>query len=202
MGRTGFLLVPLLALILISGCTRVTFSFPVGEPVREDLSGKLDGIWIHAQASAKDSPRCSFHVQYLKDGRLHIGIVGWEEDEFMLHQLHGLLTTLDGKTYLHVLDPSADDAEPDYDLLLLAWTGENELTLWAARGDTFRDAVKKGVLQGDTTVGEGGEVWIDEPKAGVERFLAATNPADAFHLDRPVYLLRRIWGWKPVEEKS
>ncbi len=177
-------------------CSVVQTTFLVGDPITEDLSEAIDGVWA---ASEKEV----YHVKFAGGGRVDIAKVKWSDDGFEVEQANAWMTSLNDVNYLLLQDPDGPDADDEdvggdesppnvYMLTRYVFAQDDSIVLYAPQHEVFSQAVEDGQLEGEIESAEYSKnVTIRGDRAALEAFLTAEDFAKQFHVDKPI-VLRRI----------
>ncbi|MBN1517384.1 hypothetical protein JXA32_12545 [Candidatus Sumerlaeota bacterium] len=180
-----------LVALIASGfaCESVSVKAPLGEPVKEDLSEKLEGVWL-TDATSDEPNRHAIQTKWREGGILEIAITDFKEDQFKLTtdtvyvtatQKYGLFNVQDG----FLVIPQEERAEEYY--FIRYECKDDVMTLWPARVQGYSDAVGAGQLSGTT----GSEVEIETDPTETVRWLDDQETSIVFKLNEPS-VLRRI----------
>lgn len=167
----------------LSACTAVTVVEPVGEPLKADLSEKVNGLWTAGDDSF-------FYVRFSTPGVLRIGTIEPKErGELGLNRTDVQLTEFGEATYaaVGVEAPGADHA-----LFRFKLEDDGTAILWRPDDESFEKAIAEGALKGEVVREKHSKsVHVRVSKAELERFFREKGPANLFRLDDPAVLIRR-----------
>jgi hypothetical protein len=183
--RSGTGLLILALGIALAACDTVSIQYAVGEPASDEVGKQLEGWWTHGDGALA--------VKYLTEGSLRIATVEWEKGKFQLRESTALLTTYENSLYLNLRPPeSQPETPPEYLWFRLMRRGDGVVLLWAPRGDSFTNAVRRGELAGEAVKED---LWttvrLAASKAELEAFLKSRNPGDLFKLEEPLVFIRQ-----------
>lgn len=171
----------------LSGCTVVTASRPVGQPILMDL----EGTWRISMTGGEQPVEEIYFLRLMPDGSIAGAKVNSgkrDQAPFSLEVFEVVVSTHKGALYLNFKVPQSgqpDGKEGYYFLRSLVGPQEPEtFILLPARVDTFREAVMSGKFETETQEDEANEVEylkiID--MAALQTFLDPEKVAEQFDL--------------------
>lgn len=171
MTRTTSWLAILACAIALSGCSTVYSTRPLGLPVWSEMQGtwEVGGRVVE--------------IELLPDGSMSIARMYWDEDEkqFTLGKFELVISVDEGATYANIRDPDAPEGSEQYLFYRVLFLGASttgagpDLVLIAPEYDFFSEAVREGILRGESgnmdTVVDGSQLpdFVD-PRRFVEQF--------------------------------
>ena len=182
----------LTAALLLTGCSSVTTSHPIGEPIGPDSKLDLTGVWQLGDNA--------IYVMQLDDGKLRGALPKWKDDTFQLEKHELLLTEHEGAHYLHGIQPNDDEGRTRYTFSRLIAQGEDTLVLLPVNVAHFERAVASGDLAGAVDEGEHATtVHLSVSADAINAYITPDRAAEQFKLDNPL-VLKRIGDLKRSDQ--
>lgn len=203
----GNLLAAVLTIVLmLSGCTLITASDPLGQPMLTDMQG----TWHLKFSDDSDNVDAVYYLSLMPDGSLAAATVGpgmEAEAPFEIDFFEVVFSAHKGALYLNARDP---DNEYPLELTqyffyraLIAPNDPETLILFMPRIDVFGDAITAGRLEAETTADEVvSHLNIIDGKALAD-FVDPDRVAEQFDVARP-RVMRRLgdFGRTPSKEPA
>lgn len=167
------------------GCSSVTSTHPLGEPVEARKAKRLEGVWLTAEGDP-----CQ--IRHLDENKLQVCWIAWEEKRFKLVEFPAVVTVDDGQQYLNVLAKENEEDEVKYTFFRLKNEDESLMLLNLPNADAFEKAVNDGELMGTVEKKRNSKsVTVTSSKQQFDTFVHPDRVAEQFEID-PSLVLRRV----------
>ena len=191
----GFLV---FAIILVTGCTQVSASKPLGLPIWS----RMHGVWYTDVEGT-----ILLHIKLLPDGTLRVARSDWNSktSQFDLERGKLVVSTNDDALYANIIFPSESGADK-YDFFRLVQglvSPEGIVILFPPKIDVFKEAIETGVLKGEIIKrkGEPDDISISDPE-GFAKFVKAEKFNEQFDVESPI-VLKRVANYSgPIRGES
>ena len=185
MKTTLLALAAALASLLPMGCSSVSSPFVVGEPIKEDLSSKVNGIWKVGDAV--------YYAKQVRNGELRVATTEWTSDTFRLVATTVLLTEYQGGMYINYLSPEPPKDKPEYFFARCGFADDGSLVAYGPVAEVFAQGVGKKELQGEINRSEHTvNVKITGGKESFLKFIQNDKVAEQFTLSQPLIVHRIV----------
>ena len=179
-------------LFLCSACSPVRSQHVVGEQVTEDLSDEFEGVWRLADEF--------LFIHQVEPGELRVAGLDWndEEQSFEVNEFTIILSSLDGDSYLNVVDSEESERDETWYMFSRYRMEHNVLVCWAPEPQRFADAVGNRELIGRIPPVENEmlgdkmreEIWITGDHASFNAFMQNHPASELFMLEEPAVVIR------------
>jgi hypothetical protein len=190
-------LLGLLAALLLPLAARdqLVIRQPIGEPVTEDLSSKLNGVWRSANGNLSPGEDV-YRVRWRGEGRLKVAETNPDKDEKPETQTV-LVTKLKRKgepdeRFAHFPRRRTEDdgAEQKRWTFARITIAQAVVLLAIPRFEVFAEAVQSGELAGRVKSGDGDTVDLKGDAEALNQFIASRPVQDLFMVEQPIIFRR------------
>ena len=167
----------LIVWLLLTGCSSVTSTAQLGEPVAAEDAKKLEGVWL----TSDGEPMWVRHVQ---ENELRVAGIEWHESKFRLAEFVAFITEDEDRQYVNVVDTDEQGEKPTYCFLRIARQDEEYLLLSLPHAESFAKAVEEGKLSGNVTKKDNRlTVRLNSPAEKLREFVTPSKVAEQFDFD-------------------
>ena len=176
-------------------CSSVTTKDPLplsAKAVQEDKN-RFEGIWFWNDDGGGDA--LAIQIAFSETGPAHIGILGWEENEFKLIKGELILAQGENRKYFSCRIQEDGEWPEAYFFVEHKFVNGGDLVIWIPKPEFFSKATEDGKIQG--TVKGGDSILTSSPEE-LLKFIEAAPGAEAFDYTEPL-ILRKLTKTKKSE---
>ena len=186
--QTRTLLAAVALLLLSTGCSSVSSTKQLGQPVTDVEAKQLEGIWLMPD----EEP---IHIRHVADNELRMAGIEWKDGSFELGEMTVHVTRDSDVLYVNLTHNQSNEL-PTFSFLRLSVV-ENELLLVQGPNvPSFEQAVAGGKIKGTIEKKQHGtKVVLDPEGEQLDDFVLPSRAAEQFNFEEPL-VLRRIKRFK------